>query len=75
MQAGDRIYLFSDGYLDQFNGTTQRKFSKKRFKELLIKINNLPMAEQKEILQTTLLDWRGEQAQIDDVTVIGFEWK
>ena len=33
------------------------------------------MAEQKEILQTTLLDWRGEQAQIDDVTVIGFEWK
>lgn len=75
LEPGDRIYLFSDGFTDQFSGENQRKFSKKRFKELLIRINNMEMEEQKEILESTLLEWRGTQSQIDDITVMGIEWK
>lgn len=76
LESGDKIYLFSDGFTDQFGGENQRKFSKKRFKEVLLEINKFPMVEQKEKLTSTLYDWTGEhQSQIDDITVMGIEWK
>jgi len=75
LESGDKIYMFSDGYFDQFGATDRKKFSKKRFKELLIEINHKPMNEQHAILEKAFEDWRGPINQVDDVTVLGFEWK
>ncbi len=71
LQKGDVIYLFSDGYADQFGGTDDSKFLIRRFRELLLKIHNEPMNEQKEILNQVHYDWRGNSVQIDDILVIG----
>jgi serine phosphatase RsbU (regulator of sigma subunit)/ligand-binding sensor domain-containing protein len=68
---GDCLYNSSDGYPDQFGGTDERKFMTKNFKELLLKIHKKPMAEQCEILNTTIDEWRGKIEQIDDIIVIG----
>jgi sigma-B regulation protein RsbU (phosphoserine phosphatase) len=70
---GDVIYIFSDGYADQFGGPDDRKFMVKRFRELLFKIHKESMADQKEILNQMLEDWRGEGPQIDDILVIGIQ--
>jgi serine phosphatase RsbU (regulator of sigma subunit) len=71
LEKGDTIYLFSDGYVDQFGGVAGKKFSRKRFKELLLSIHHRPMPEQKQILDSTIEDWKGQAEQIDDICVIG----
>lgn len=71
MHKGDLYYILSDGYIDQFGGPKGKKFMTKRFKELLLEIYEKPMAEQREILYNTLLDWRGNIEQLDDIIVIG----
>ncbi|MEX2484699.1 MAG: SpoIIE family protein phosphatase [Brumimicrobium sp.] len=78
LQKGDCIYLYSDGYIDQFGGPNEasrneggKKFKSKPFKDLLIEIADLPMKEQKEILVTTFNEWKGDLDQIDDVCVFG----
>jgi len=71
LQKGDCIYLFSDGYLDQFGEKDERKFMIKRFRVLLQEIFELPMNEQKEILNDIFMQWKGKIIQIDDVTVLG----
>lgn len=67
----DMIYAFSDGYVDQFGGPNNKKFMKKRFKEMLISIAHLPVAEQREILDRTIVEWRGGNDQTDDISVFG----
>ncbi len=71
VQDGDLLYLFSDGYIDQFGGQRNKKFLKRRFKELLIKNSSQPLAKQKEVLDKTIDDWRGKHEQVDDICVIG----
>jgi serine phosphatase RsbU (regulator of sigma subunit) len=71
LQKGDVMYLFSDGYADQFGGSDDSKFLIRRFRELLLKISNEPMNEQKDILNQIHEDWRGNSVQIDDILVIG----
>lgn len=71
LQPGDCFYMSSDGFADQFGGEEGRKFMSKRFKELLININNLTMEEQKEALLQAHLQWRTGYEQIDDVVVFG----
>ncbi len=71
IKKSDVIYLFSDGYVDQFGGTNDKKFLTKRFKKLLLEIKHKPMSEQKEILDKTLEDWKGTTDQIDDILVMG----
>ncbi len=70
---GDVLYIASDGFIDQFgyqeNKTKPTKFKRKRFKELLIKISHLPCDEQVKELEKTLLNWRKDIDQIDDVTI------
>ncbi|HAM09579.1 MAG: hypothetical protein A2X05_06825 [Bacteroidetes bacterium GWE2_41_25] len=68
---GDCIYLFSDGYPDQFGGPDNKKFMFRRFQELMLEVHTLPMAQQKEILLQRLNDWKGENEQVDDILVIG----
>ena len=69
----DIIYMFSDGYADQFNGKTGRKLTKKRFKEILLKLNHdqIPLKDQGKVLKEIILDWRGDARQVDDIMVIG----
>jgi serine phosphatase RsbU (regulator of sigma subunit) len=68
---GDIIYLFSDGFADQFGGPMGKKFKYKPFKELLLEIHQAPMMEQKEILQAELEKWKGDLEQVDDILIMG----
>ncbi|MGD1841565.1 MAG: tetratricopeptide repeat protein [Thermonemataceae bacterium] len=72
LQAGMVFYLFSDGYRDQFN-EKRKKFMMKRFKQLLSDIHTLPLTQQKEVLQTEHLSWKGTTTQVDDILVVGFQ--
>lgn len=69
-------YLFTDGYIDQFNGNTGKKFMKRNFKKLILDIQDYPMSKQKEILEERLLSWMGSSPQVDDILVVGLkaEW-
>ncbi len=71
LKKGDKLYIFSDGYVDQFGGEKGKKFMKKRFKNLLLKIQKENMNEQKYILESKFKDWKGNLNQIDDVLVMG----
>ena len=72
LEPGDALYLFSDGYKDQFGGTDGRKYLSRNFKELLLSIAILPMAEQRKILEETHNAWIGDQfEQLDDILVMG----
>jgi len=80
IEEGDKIYMLSDGYIDQFGGKNGRKFMMKRFHNLISEIYNKPMNEQKAILNKIIKDWQKEPDkngrtynQIDDILVIGFE--
>ena len=72
IQHGDCLYTFSDGFQDQFGYNSNRKFMGKRLRELLLEIHELPMAEQKKILNLTYEEWRGPaENQTDDVVIMG----
>ena len=73
INEGDIIYLFTDGYCDQFGGENRKKFMTKRFSHLLLNIYQFPMDKQKEWLDKTLVDWKKDNDQVDDITVIGLK--
>jgi serine phosphatase RsbU (regulator of sigma subunit) len=74
LQKGDTIYIFSDGYSDQFGGPKGKKFKASALKQLLLGAEHLDMKSQKEILDTTIEDWRGSHEQVDDILVIGIRY-
>lgn len=71
LSTGDCLYLFSDGYADQFGGPENKKFMYKKFEDLLIEIHGEPMEVQKEKLLSRLNSWKGRNEQVDDILVIG----
>ncbi len=71
LQQGDTVYLFTDGFADQFGGEKGKKFMYKRFKETLLELQDKPMEAQREALDTIFEDWKGALEQVDDVLVIG----
>lgn len=71
IQKGDALYLFSDGFQDQFGGEQGKKFMKRRFKELLSEISDKPMKQQHDILDKTITEWIKNTRQIDDILVMG----
>ncbi|MBI5220008.1 MAG: SpoIIE family protein phosphatase [Bacteroidia bacterium] len=73
VNKGDRLYIFSDGFEDQFGGEKRKKFLSKRFKESLLQIAHLHMPEQREKLNNIFENWKGKTEQIDDVTVLGIK--
>ena len=73
MQKGMCIYLFSDGYMDQFNIKQKLRFGSKQFKQLLTKSAELLVKEQKDMLKNTLDNWLESGKQIDDVLVMGIK--
>ncbi len=71
LEKGDAIYIFSDGYVDQFGGIKGKKFKTRAYRELLLSIQNKSMEEQKTIIDEGFETWKGDLDQIDDVCVIG----
>ena len=73
LQKGDQVFIFSDGYADQFGGPNGKKFMIGNFRKLLTQVAGLSPTEQKARLNMVLSDWQGEQEQVDDVLVIGLK--
>ncbi len=71
LQKGDMIYVFSDGYADQFGGHKGKKFMYSQLKDLLLSIATQPIEQQHHLLNQTFEDWKGELEQLDDVCLIG----
>lgn len=71
LEKGDVYYIFSDGVSDQFGGEKSKKFGYKRLKNLLLELHTKPMDEQKVLFEKQLMDWMGENDQIDDFLLIG----
>lgn len=74
INKGDRFYIFSDGFIDQFGGEKNKKFLGKRFRSLLLSLRSTPLIDQEEILSDTFEKWKGPNTeQADDILVIGIE--
>jgi serine phosphatase RsbU (regulator of sigma subunit) len=71
LDKGDALYLFTDGFADQFGGERGKKFKYKPFRELIAKNSNLPMEQQRTSLDFSFEKWRGEFEQVDDICLIG----
>lgn len=69
------IYIFSDGYKDQFNNIDKKKIGTQRFKDILLEAQQEPMEKQKELLILTLKSWQEDMNQIDDILVIGIKFR
>ncbi|MEN8123465.1 MAG: SpoIIE family protein phosphatase, partial [Bacteroidota bacterium] len=73
INKGDLLYLFSDGYADQFGGKKQKKFLTINFRKLLVSVADKPVEMQKDELDKTMMEWQGEMDQVDDMMVIGIK--
>jgi serine phosphatase RsbU (regulator of sigma subunit) len=71
LQEGDILYLFSDGYADQFGGPGNKKFMYRRLRHILLTISKYPLSDQKRILDETITAWMQEYEQIDDMMIMG----
>jgi PAS domain S-box-containing protein len=74
LQSGDELFLFSDGYADQFGGERNKKFNTRNFKELLRSVSEMPIAEQKGFLDYSLNNWKQGEEQTDDILVVGIKF-
>lgn len=70
LQTGDSIYLFTDGFADQFGGPLGKKLLSKQFREILSSMQNHSMREQEMKLKNIITKWKGNVTQVDDVLVI-----
>ena len=73
LQKGDMLYLYSDGYVDQFGGEKNIKFLMQNFRKLLLSINSYDLAKQKETLISTIEEYQGDRKQVDDMLVLGLK--
>ena len=71
LAEGDTVYMFTDGFPDQFGGERGKKYKSKNFKTFLVSIQDTSIQEQRSILGKEFTTWRGHHEQIDDVCVIG----
>jgi serine phosphatase RsbU (regulator of sigma subunit) len=72
-EENDSIYLFTDGYVDQFGGLNDKKFKSHNFRKLLLQIQDFPIKKQKSILDNKFEAWKGNSEQVDDILVIGIK--
>jgi len=71
IDKGDSVYLFSDGYADQFGGPKGKKFMSKPFKKLILAMQNETMDSQRNVLNKTITEWMGDLEQLDDICIVG----
>ena len=74
LKRGDIVYIFSDGYADQFGGPQNKKFKYGPLKELLIGISNQSMEKQRDELDRVITTWKGDEYQIDDILIFGIKF-
>ncbi len=74
LKPGDIVYIFSDGYPDQFGGPLNKKFKYGPFKELLIGISDRSMEDQREELDRVITAWKGDEFQVDDILILGIKF-
>lgn len=74
LRKGDAFYILTDGYSDQFGGPKEKKFMSSQLKETIVSMNGMPMLKQGERLNEIFEGWRGNNSQVDDVTVIGIRY-
>lgn len=74
IEEGDCFYMYSDGYPDQFGGEKNKKFKSKVMKEMLLKYNTLPMADQMSNIDKRLASWKGDAEQVDDILIMGVKF-
>lgn len=73
LKSGSCIYLYTDGFTDQFGGDSGKKFTTKKLQELLLSISNNSIAEKKTIVENTFKNWKGKEDQVDDVLLLGID--
>ncbi len=73
IEKGDTLYMFSDGYIDQFNHRTGEKFKSRRFKNLILAVQNEQLKKQVEIIKQTFEEWKKDSFQVDDIVIIGIK--
>lgn len=73
LEKDDVIYMFTDGYADQFGGENGKKFKYKNLQQLLLEIHALPFADQKQMAALAINNWKGKLEQIDDILLLGFK--
>lgn len=73
LTKGDKIYLTTDGYADQFGGENDKKFNKKQFRELLHALSEMPIDEQEHYVEYVIQNWKQQTEQTDDITLFGLE--
>jgi serine phosphatase RsbU (regulator of sigma subunit) len=71
LEVGDQLYLFSDGYADQFGGEKRKKFKYSKFRDLITEHADLSMPRQQQVLSDTIREWQGRYEQIDDMVIVG----
>jgi serine phosphatase RsbU (regulator of sigma subunit) len=73
LEPSDQLYMFSDGYVDQFGGEHRKKFKYKAFRQVLTEHADLSMSRQQQVLSDTIREWQGENEQTDDMVIIGIK--
>lgn len=73
LNKGDSLYLYTDGYADQFGGPKGKKFKYRKLNELLLEFKNISFKEQKNTLESVFTNWKGSLEQVDDVLIIGIQ--
>ena len=71
LEKGDRLYLFTDGYADQFGGPKGKKFKYRQLEEVLLSTIHLTLTDQKQALENAFDSWKANHEQVDDVCIIG----
>ena len=74
LELGDRLYIFSDGYSDQFGGPSGKKMKFRRFRHLLLSIHDYPFDQQQKYLEEHFVQWMGSHEQVDDILIIGMSF-
>lgn len=73
LRENDVVYMFTDGYADQFGGENGKKFKYKNMQHLLLEVHPLPFPEQKKLVSKAINNWKGKLEQIDDILLLGFK--
>lgn len=73
LSPGDSVYLFTDGYADQFGGPREKKFKYAQLQKLVLSIASYTMSEQRDMLQASIEQWKGKVEQTDDITIVGMK--
>lgn len=69
----DMIYIFTDGYVDQFGGPDNKKYKFRRFRHLLLNVHKYPIETQRQFIKDSIMEWKGDNEQVDDILIIGIK--